>query len=66
MSPENRNELKKTLLHLAKNGGTGTPVILAKKLGIGERSVKRMVSELRDDGHEIVYSRYIDSYIIRE
>lgn len=66
MSVEERQKLKNRLLRLTDNGSTGSPSVLAKNLGIGERSVKRLVSELREEGHNIVYSRHADSYIIRD
>ena len=65
MSPEIRLQLKMRLLQLADQGCTGSPHLLANKLGIGERSVKRLISELREEGHDIVYSRFADSYIIK-
>jgi biotin operon repressor len=66
MSVESRRNLKSQLLKLTYNGSTGSPCDLAKSLGIGERSVKRLVSELREEGHNIVYSRHADSYIIKD
>jgi biotin operon repressor len=66
MSVEERQNLKNRLLKLTDNGSTGSPSELAKSLGIGERSVKRLVSELRGEGYNIVYSRHADSYIIRD
>ncbi len=66
MSVEARQNLKNRLIKLIDNGSTGSPCDLAKSLGIGERSVKRLVSELRGEGHNIVYSRHADSYIIKD
>jgi len=42
---------------------TGSPDNLALMLGISPRSVKRIVSEIRDDGQEIRYCPLRGSYV---
>jgi len=44
---------------------TGSPADLAGLLGIHERIVKRMVSELRDEGYNIVFWHAGNSYVLR-
>jgi hypothetical protein len=42
---------------------TGAPAELALRFEISERSVKRLVRELRDDGIYLVYSQSRQSYV---
>ena len=61
-----RETLKSRILRLAGLKGTGTPAELAVKLDISERSVKRMVKEIRDTGISIRYNITRESYVIDE
>lgn len=66
MNNQQKQNLKDRLLRLIRLRCTGTPAELAVKLGISERSIKRMIGVLRDEGMEINYSpsrrSYIDSF----
>jgi len=42
---------------------TGAPSELALKLDISERTVKRIIKEIRDEGTEITYSFSRQSYV---
>ncbi len=63
MKRSERNNLKQRILRLAGLKCTGSPSDLALKLEISERSVKRIVSELREDGKEIRFSQVNRSYV---
>ena len=54
------------LLKLASLKGTGAPAELALKFEISERSVKRMVKEMRDEGIDLRYSQSRRSYVTGE
>jgi biotin operon repressor len=58
--------LKVRLLKLATLKSTGPPADLALRFEISERSVKRIVKELRDEGTEIRYSQSRGSYVTGE
>jgi biotin operon repressor len=58
-----KETLKVRLLKLAELKCTGAPVDLADRFGISERSVKRIVKEIRDGGVEIRYSQTRMSYV---
>jgi DNA-binding Lrp family transcriptional regulator len=61
-----KETLKGRLLKLAELKSTGAPVDLAIRFGISERSVKRIVKELRDEGKKIRYSQLCMSYVTEE
>jgi biotin operon repressor len=61
-----RETLKKRLLRLAILKSTGAPADLAIRFEISERSVKRIVQEIRDDGTDIRYSQLRRSYVTDE
>jgi len=50
---------------LAMYKNTGTPKELAEKLNISERSVKRLINELKELGEQIVYCRTCNSYVYK-
>lgn len=54
------------ILYLIKRKRTGTPMQLANKLGVSERTIKRMISVLRQKGEEIIYSYTHQSYKLLE
>lgn len=57
---------KNRLLKLAKLKGTGTPADLADRFEISERTIKRIVKELREEGINIWYCHSVMSYVIEE
>jgi len=58
-----KESLKVRLLKLAALKSTGTPADLAFRFDISERSVKRIVKEIRDEGIKIKYSQACRSYV---
>lgn len=66
MNKFQKETLKVRLLKLATLKSTGTPSDLALRFEISERSVKRIVKEIRDDGIEIRYSQSRRSYVTGE
>jgi DNA-binding Lrp family transcriptional regulator len=64
MNRFHRDTIKERLLRLAAMKCTGTPTELASRFEIGERSVKRIVKEIRESGIEIRYSRLLGTYVI--
>ena len=58
-----RNNLKVRILRLADLQSTGRPADLAERFGLSIRSVKRYVSEIRDDGYFIRYCPYRQTYV---
>jgi len=66
MNKFQRETLKKRLLKLAILKSTGAPAELAIRFEISERSVKRIVQEIRDDGTDIRYSQLRRSYVTDE
>jgi hypothetical protein len=63
MTRINREHLKVRILRLASLKSTGSPADLAFRLDISERSVKRIVSEIREQGKKIKYSPLRESYV---
>ncbi len=59
------SEKLETLKYLAEHKQSGTPQDLAKKLHISERTVLRMVQQLRDHGYPITYNRFRYTYEVR-
>jgi transposase len=57
-----RKNLKVRILRLANLKSTGSPDELAFMFGISKRSVKRIVSEIREDGQAIRYCPLRRSY----
>ena len=55
----------KTLRYLVERRNTGTPQQLAKRLRVSERTVLRMVQQLRGHGHAIIYNCYQCTYELR-
>jgi biotin operon repressor len=55
MTPHQRKNLKDRLLKLINLKCTGTPADLAMKFDISARSIKRMISELREEGYDIKF-----------
>ena len=63
MNKFQRETLKVRLLKLATLRSTGAPADLASRFEISERSIKRIVKELRDEGTDIRYSQVRRSYV---
>jgi hypothetical protein len=55
--------IKERILQLVRLRATGTPSELAMKLEISERSIKRIMHELRETGNNIIYDYKCVSYI---
>jgi len=66
MSRIDRDNLKVRILKLADLKSTGSPDHLALMLGISPRSVKRIVSEIREEGQEIRYCPLRGSYVLEK
>jgi biotin operon repressor len=63
MNKLQRETIKLRILKLAALRSTGPPVELASRFEIGERTVKRLVKEIREQGTEISYSHSGRSYV---
>jgi len=63
MNKFQKETLKKRLLKLAILKSTGAPSELALRFEISERSIKRMVRELREEGTYLTYSQSRRSYV---
>jgi hypothetical protein len=66
MNKFQRETLKTRLLKLANLKSTGAPAELALRFEISERSVKRIVKEIREEGTNIRYSQIRRSYVTDE
>jgi biotin operon repressor len=63
MNKFQKETLKKRLLKLATLKSTGAPAELALRFEISERSVKRIVKEIRAEGVDISYNQWRRSYV---
>ncbi len=61
-----KETLKMRLLKLAVLKSTGAPSELAIRFEISERSVKRIVKEIREEGTDLRYSQLRRSYVTEE
>jgi len=66
MNNLDKKNFKIRLLKLALLKSTGTPADLAFRFEISERSVKRIVSELRAEGVHLKFSQSVVSYLTDE
>jgi transposase len=66
MNKLQRATFKVRIIKLAVLRSTGPPAELAIRFEIGERSVKRLVKEIRDEGTELRYSQTRRSYVTEE
>jgi DNA-binding Lrp family transcriptional regulator len=64
MNKFERNLIKRRILKLAQLRSTGTPAELAQKFEISERSVKRIIRELREEGEIVKYDYPSMSYVL--
>jgi predicted DNA-binding transcriptional regulator YafY len=51
---------------LAAHNQTGTPLQLATKLQVSERTIQRMVQQLRDHSIPIHYNRFRNTYVLAD
>ncbi len=65
MTRDKRNLIKERLLRQIRMQTTGSPADLGGFFGINERTVKRMIRELRKEGYNIVFWHAGNTYIIR-
>jgi len=66
MNKFQKETLKLRLLKLATLKSTGAPGELALRFDISERSVKRIVKEIREEGTDLRYSQLRRSYVTEE
>lgn len=59
-------EKLETLKYLARHKKAGTPQQLAQKFDVSERTIQRMVQQLRDTGCPIIFNRYRSTYELEE
>ncbi len=64
MKNNSRFHLQERVIVLARIRNTGSPAGLAKKLDSSERTIKRTVKEIRDQGVPIYFDRRSGSYRI--
>jgi hypothetical protein len=64
MNKFQKETLKLRLLKLAALESTGAPNELALRFEISERSIKRIVREIRETGTEIRYCKTRRSYVL--
>ena len=55
--------VKSRILKLASLKCTGRPADLAAKFEISERSVKRIIKEMKEEGSQIRFDYYRSSYV---
>jgi len=58
-----RENLKVRLIKLIALKCTGSPAELAFMLGVSERTIKRFIKELREDGYDIWFCPVRRSYV---
>ena len=63
MNRVERKSCKARILKLADLKSTGTPAELGLRFEISERSIKRLVMEIRAEGNEINYCPVRRSYV---
>ena len=63
MNKLQKQSYKDRIVNLARLKGTGTPAALALRLEISERSVKRIVREIREEGTDIRYCQIRMTYV---
>lgn len=53
-----------TIKYLVVNRATGTPKELANRLDVSEKTARRMINNLRQQGNDIKYCRIRQSYTL--
>jgi predicted DNA-binding transcriptional regulator YafY len=66
MNSYKKNCIKERIMQLVRLRSTGTPSELAMKFEISERSIKRIIRELREAGKNIRYDYNCVSYVWAE
>jgi biotin operon repressor len=66
MARVDKQNLKVRILKLATLKSTGPPSELAVRFDISERSIKRIVREIREEGNTIRYCPLRRSYVTEE
>jgi DNA-binding Lrp family transcriptional regulator len=66
MNKFERTCIKVRILKLVRMKSTGKPAELAAKFDISERSVKRIIREMKEEGNPITYDYLRSSYVIEE
>lgn len=61
-----KEDMKVRILRLASLRSTGKPSELASKMGISERTIKRIIREIRNDGTDIWFHQGSGSYVTSE
>jgi predicted DNA-binding transcriptional regulator YafY len=59
-------EKLETIKYLAEHKRAGTPEMLAGKLQVSERTLQRMVQQLRDHGYPIFFNRWNATYEVKD
>ena len=54
-----------TIKYLAERKRSGCPRELAEKLNVSERTLQRMVQQLRDNGCLVIFNRFRNTYEIK-
>lgn len=54
------------LLYFVEKGRMFSIIQIAKKFNCSERTVKRMISDLKEDGEKIKYSKSLGKFIIEK
>lgn len=53
------------ILELIQKGRFGTLDAAAKRFNVSTRTIKRMLQNLREQGHQITYSKELKKYFIK-
>ena len=64
MTKTKRELMKESILNLVRLRSAGTPADLAGRFGVSERSIKRMISELKREGYRITFWHGGNTYIL--
>ena len=64
MTKTKRKQIIESILNLIRLRSAGTPADLADRFGISERSIKRMISELKREGYRIIFWHGGNTYIL--
>lgn len=56
----------KTLLQFIQKKQGNSPISLAQKIGVSERTLLRMIAILKEEGHPVYYCRKTKKYLLKE
>ena len=59
-------EKLEVIKYLSQHKRTGTVEQLAEKFNVSERTIQRMVQQLRDNGYPIIYNRCRCTYEVKD